>query len=92
VWRREEVGDDDNRLGGDRWLGEQRLHRLHHMEDLASAVQSESDLDTAVTDLKQAEATMVAALGSAVASLKGFSPSGELEQAFKDSPSCAVYF
>jgi len=61
-------------------------------DTLKSSPSSAAELETAVTDLKQAEATMVAALGSAVASLKGFSPSGELEQAFKDSPSCAVYF
>jgi ABC-type transporter Mla subunit MlaD len=61
-------------------------------EALNSSPSSAAELGAAITDLKQAEATMVTALSTAVTSLKGFSPSGELEQAFKDSPSCAVYF
>jgi|SRR6478672_4537631 len=53
---------------------------------------SMAELAAAVTTVKQAEATMVAALQTAVKNLKKFDPSGELETAFNDAPSCAPYF
>jgi hypothetical protein len=53
---------------------------------------SASELQAAVTTVKQAEATMVTALNTAVKNLKQFDPSGELEQAFHNAPSCSPYF
>jgi hypothetical protein len=51
-----------------------------------------AELEAELTTVKQSISTMSAALTTAVTNLKAFDPSGELEQAFNDAPSCAGYF